>query len=347
MIIVIIAGGSGTRLWPLSTSDYPKHLLNITGDKSLLQNTYDRARRLGSTIYVISEASHANHVREQLPDLTADHVIVEPGRRGTASCVVAALAKIKATHSSDEPIVFMHADHHIRDTQGFIESLQIAGEVSMKHQRIVLLGLIPTHTATGFGYIQRGQHANGGQVFDVVNFKEKPDKATAQRYIDKGNYLWNMGYFVAPLSVFEQSLREHAPHVWNNYQKLLAAKHTDEHDEQYLRFESEPIDTALIERVPNLLVAPGSFDWMDVGSYSDMHQVNEQDTAGNTVQGDATVDQVSNSYIRNDTAVPVGVIGLDNVAVVVTENGILVTNKTYAQNVGTLAKKVQENKEDR
>lgn len=341
MIIVIIAGGSGTRLWPLSTNEYPKHLLHITDGKSLLQNTYTRARLLADDIYIISEASHAHHVREQLPELPDDNVIVEPGRRGTASCVVAALAKIKQRHSSEEPVVFMHADHHIRDTSGFVESLELAGTLSVEHQRIVLLGLMPTHPATGFGYIQRGKHANGGQVFDVVTFKEKPDKPTAQQYLDSGNYLWNMGYFVAPLAVFERSFQEHAPHLWQNYQKLVDSAHSEEHDEHYLQFNSEPIDTALIEQVPDLLVTPGSFDWMDVGSFSDMHQVNQQDERGNTVQGEALVDDVSNSYVRNDTDVPVGVIGLDNVAVVVTESGILVTNKTYSQNVGSLAKKVQ------
>jgi mannose-1-phosphate guanylyltransferase/mannose-6-phosphate isomerase len=342
MIIVIIAGGSGTRLWPLSTNSYPKHLLKITNENSLLQNTYSRAKLLADDIYVISEASHAHHVQEQLPELSLERIIVEPGRRGTASCVIAALVRIKDSHPADEPVVFMHADHHIRDTVGFVESLQLAGEVSKEHQRIVLLGLVPTHPATGFGYIQRGEHANGGQIFDVVNFKEKPDKTTAQKYLDSGTYLWNMGYFVAPLSVFEASLQEHAPHLWKNYQKLLEAEHLQSHDEQYLSFESEPIDTALIEKVPNLLVAPGSFDWMDVGSYHDMHTVNEQDERGNTVQGNALVDEVSNSYVRNDTDVPVGVIGLDNVAVVVTAEGIVVTNKNYAQNVGAIAKQVQK-----
>ena len=344
MIIVIIAGGSGSRLWPLSTNSYPKHLLKITNDKSLLQNTYARAKLLADDIYVISEASHAHHVQKQLPELSPEQIIVEPGRRGTASCVIAALARIKGGHEDDEPVVFMHADHHIRDTTGFVESLQIAGEVSKKHQRIVLLGLMPTHPATGFGYIQRGEHANGGQVFDVVNFKEKPDKTTAQRYLDSGTYLWNMGYFVAPLSVFEASLQDHAPHLWQNYQKLLEAEHLQAHDEHYLSFESEPIDTALIEQVPNLLVTPGSFDWMDVGSYHDMHQVNEQDERGNTVQGNVLTEELSNSFVRNDTDVPVGVIGLDNVAVVVTEDGILVTNKNHAQHVGTIAKQVQKDR---
>ncbi len=345
MIIVIIAGGSGTRLWPLSTHEYPKHLLQITNDSSLLQNTYKRAKLLADDIYVISEASHAHHVREQLPELDGERIIVEPGRRGTASCVVAALAAIKATHEETEPVVFMHADHHIRDTVGFVESLQLAVEASRKHQKIVLLGLMPTRAETGFGYIQRGEHANGGNIFDVITFKEKPDKATAKRYLDSGTYLWNMGYFVAPLAVFERSLKEHAPHLWKNYQKLQDAKSPDEHSNHYLGFEQEPIDTALIERVPDLLVTPGSFDWMDVGSYHDMHQVNEQDERGNTVQGNAAIDEVSNSFIRNDTATPVGVIGLDNVAVVVTDDGILVTNKNYAQNVGSLAKKLQKDKD--
>ncbi|MCA1806835.1 MAG: mannose-1-phosphate guanylyltransferase, partial [Actinobacteria bacterium] len=296
MIIVIIAGGSGTRLWPLSTNEYPKHLLSVSGERTLLQSTYDRASSLAQDIYVISETGHIKHVYTQLPDLPKDNIIVEPGRRGTASCVIAALAKIKHTHLDDEPIVFMHADHHIRDTVGFNESLQTAAEAAVKHQKIVLLGLMPTRAETGFGYIQRGEHANGGQAYDIVTFKEKPDKKTAQEYVESGRYLWNMGYFVAPLQVFEQSLEKYAPHLWQNYQKLLGSAHTPEHDEHYLSFKNEPIEYPLIEKVPDLLVVQGTFDWMDVGSYSDMHQVNEQDESGNTVQGDALVDQVSNSY---------------------------------------------------
>ncbi len=341
MIIVIIAGGSGTRLWPLSTNNYPKHLLKITDKNSLLQNTYDRASRLASDIYVISEASHIEHVYQQLPELPRQNIIVEPGRRGTASCIIAALAKIKQHHDDQEPVVFMHADHHIRDIFSFTESLVLAAESSQIHQKIVLLGLVPTRAETGFGYIQRGDYANGDHVFDVVNFKEKPDKSTAQSYLDSGNYLWNMGYFVAPLAVFEQRIKTHAPHLWENYQKLLAAEHQEAHDQHYLLFPNEPIDTALIEQVPDLLVVPGSFDWMDVGSYKDMHEVNEVNDSGNTVSGNVLTEKLTNSFVRNETDTPVGVIGLDNVAVVVTADGILVTNKSHSQEVGTIAKKIQ------
>lgn len=341
MIIVIIAGGSGTRLWPLSTGDYPKHLLTVTGEQSLLQNTFDRASQLASDIYVISEASHAQHVYAQLPDLPEDNIIVEPGRRGTASCVIAALARIKQSHDETEPIVFMHADHHIRDTVSFIESLQAAAEASVQHQRLVLLGVVPSRPETGFGYIQRGEHANGGLIYDVMSFKEKPDKSTAQQYMDSGVYLWNMGYFVAPLAVFEQRLRDHAPHLWENYQKLYQSADKDEHDSHYLEFKNEPIEYPLIEKVPDLLVVPGSFDWMDVGSFTDMHVANEQDEEGNTIHGRALTEKLTNSYVNNKTDIPVGVIGLDNVAVVVTENGIVVTNKSHAQDVGAIAKRIQ------
>ena len=126
MIVVIIAGGSGTRLWPLSTSDYPKHLLSLVGDRSLLQSTYDRATHLSETVYVMTEAGHAHHVREQLPELADDSFIIEPGRRGTANCIIMALDVISRRHDSDEPIAFIHADHQVRDIEGFKRSFDIA-----------------------------------------------------------------------------------------------------------------------------------------------------------------------------------------------------------------------------
>jgi mannose-1-phosphate guanylyltransferase len=344
MIAVIIAGGAGTRLWPLSTNEYPKHLLTITDENSLLQNTYKRASVLADTIYVISDESHAHHIQKQLPDIPKENILVEPGRRGTASCIVMALAKIKVSHDDGEPIVFMHSDHQIRDTGGFIETLLMAADVSSQMQRIVILGLEPTHPATCYGYIERGDNANGGRVYDVVRFKEKPDHATAQGFLEKGNFLWNMGYFVAPLRVFEEKIQKKAPHLWVNYQKLLKAEDHEEHKKHYLGFENEPIDTAFIENVDDLLVVPGVFDWMDVGSYMDMHQVTPQDDTGNTVMGDVVTEHVNNSYLRNETDLPVAVVGVDNVAVVVTKNGVLVVNKSHDQKVGTVAKKIQGRK---
>ena len=146
MIIVIIAGGSGTRLWPLSTSTYPKHLLKIGDDEhSILQNTYLRAKRLTNKIYVVSEISHIKHVKKQLAELSDSHFIVEPGRRGTANCILAALIKLAEIEDHDEPIAFIHADNFIRDEKGFVNSFNIALKATTNEQKIVLVGVEPTY----------------------------------------------------------------------------------------------------------------------------------------------------------------------------------------------------------
>lgn len=256
--------------------------------------------------------------------------------------MIAALTRIKQQEEPDEPIIFMHADSYIRDNDSFAEALRRAASVSQTYQRLVLLGLEPTFAATGFGYIERGHKTDDEQIFNVKSFKEKPDLKTAEAYIANGNYLWNMGYFVAPATVFENTLRDFAPSLWKNYQQLLGAPNSQEHDKRYLDFNTEPIDIALLEKVDNLLVVPGTFDWLDVGSYSDVHLVSRHDEDGNTISGIVQTDHVTNSLVRNDTDTPMAVIGLDNVAVVMTKNGVIVTNKNYSQRVGDVTKKFEE-----
>src|ERR1700712_2539741 len=144
MITVIIAGGSGTRLWPLSTSDYPKHLLKLTSDRTLLQSAYDRAKEVGDTIYVVTEAGHAHHVKDQLNELPEKNFLIEPGRRGTGNCIVFALDIIGRRHGRDEPIAFLHSDHNIRDVEVYAHSLNMAAEASLESNKVTLIGIEPT-----------------------------------------------------------------------------------------------------------------------------------------------------------------------------------------------------------
>lgn len=343
MIVIIIAGGSGTRLWPLSTPEYPKQLLKVNGDKrSLLQNTYDRAKHITDTVYVVPEIGHIDHAREQLPDLPEDAFVVEPGRRGTANCIIAALAHIAKRHDPDEPIASIHADHYVRDKKGFTQSFKIAERVSRKHGQLVLVGVEPDHAATGFGYIQKGDAIEeGSYVCSVQSFKEKPDLATAQKYLRSGEYLWNCGYFVGSLNTFKRVMETYAPDLYGNYEKITVAPARD-YEKTYLALENASIDVALIEKARDLLVVPASFDWMDLGSFGDLYKAAiEQDTQGNHVEGLVEVEEVENSFIANHEDKPVAVIGLDNVVVVNTPNGILVARKDLSQKVGDVSKRLK------
>ncbi len=346
MIAVIIAGGSGTRLWPLSTPDYPKHLLKVNGDNSsLLQNTYRRAKEVAGpsgAVYVISEAGHIQHVKEQLAELPDANFIVEPARRGTASCIVAALEQIAPNHDADEPIAFMAADHYVRDMAGFVQSFRIAGNTAQKQGRIVLVGVEPDYPATGFGYIQKdGVLENGALVYNVHSFKEKPNHETAQEYLRSGNYLWNCSYFIASLNTFKRVMQQCSPELFANYQKLEQASEAD-YEQTYLSFEDISIDYALIEKVPDLLVIPASFDWMDLGSFADMYKAVEHDEAGNHLVGRIESEEVENSFVQNLEDKPVAVIGLDNIVVVNTPAGILVARRDLSQKVGAVSKRLNQ-----
>jgi mannose-1-phosphate guanylyltransferase/mannose-6-phosphate isomerase len=349
MITVIIAGGSGTRLWPLSTPQYPKHLLKLIDDESLMQGTYRRAKQMSDHVYVITEIGHAQHVKEQLPELSNDEIIIEPGRRGTASCVVAALHHLQSRHAHDVPVAFLHADHYVRDVEGFANSFNTAQEISVDKQSITMIGIEPTYPAVGFGYIQKGRAINkgadGALAYNVPGFKEKPEFDVAKSYLRSGRYLWNCGYFVGTINTFLEAFQTYSPQWKAYYDKLLEAKTKESYEETYLSFDNDTIDYALIEKAQNLLVVPATFDWMDLGSFSDAHAAAESDKLGNYVQGKVEVDTVENSYIRNEEAdKPLAVIGLDNIVVINTPNGILVARKDLSQRVGAIAKKIQAQK---
>ena len=350
MITVIIAGGSGTRLWPLSTPEYPKHLLKLTGEKSILQMTYDRASQLGDSVYVVTEASHSDHVKEQLSNLNDDAFIIEPGRRGTAHCIIMAIDYIARRHAHDEPIAFISADHSIRDTQGFVRSFELAGKVSNDNKEITLIGIEPTFAATGFGYIERdGVIDAGAGVYNVESFKEKPDFDTATKYLKSGNYLWNCGYFVGSVNTFLNEMSKSAPDLRASYESLTTVEDSAsrQYTDIYLALDNQVIDIALIEKAESLAVVSASFDWMDVGNFKDLHDANQSDEQNNYHKGENIFSvETENAFIRNEEPEkPVVVIGLNNIVVVNTSNGILVARKDLSPGVGDIAKQIQAKEE--
>lgn len=346
MIAVIIAGGSGTRLWPLSTKDYPKHLLSLTGDRSLLQNTFDRVKDLADEVFVVTEKSHSKFVHGQLPEIPRKRILSEPGRRGTASCLILALSEIGRQGLDEQPILFFWADHIIQDRRAFSKTVKSAGDLAEKEQKLVFIGIEPTYASTGLGYIQKGKKI-GDKFYELKQFVEKPDKKTADKYFKSGEYLWNTGYLLGTKSTFEREIRDHAPRLWNDYHQLTKSLLPLTRKKTYLGFVSDAIDYALSEHLPDALAVSATFDWADVGSFKDLHGLSKQDDTGNHISGEnIELENVSNSYVRNDTEMPVAVIGVNDVAVIATENGVLVTNKAQAQKVGEISKKIQKRDKD-
>lgn len=347
MITVIIAGGSGTRLWPLSTSERPKQLLALTGERTMVQQAYDRASGLSDTVYVVTEASHSDDLRAQLPELGDEHFLIEPGRRGTAHCIIFALDYIARRHDHNEPVAFIHSDHNVRDVKGFTRSFAIAGRLSTERQVITLIGIEPTFPATGFGYIERdGVIDEDRGIYNVESFKEKPDYDTARRYVESGNYLWNCGYFVGSVEVFLREMERSAPSLAETYRRLssLGVHGDDRYNQSYLELDNQVIDTALIEKAESLAVVSAGFDWMDVGNFKDLHDIVTKDEQGNYLHGENIHSiEVENVYVRNEEpSKPVAVIGLDNIVVVNTRDGILVARKDVSAKSGDIAKKLQD-----
>lgn len=346
MIVVIIAGGSGTRLWPLSTPDYPKHLLKLTNEKSLLQNTFERVKQLTSVdrILVVSEASHADHVIDQLPEVPRENIIIEPGRRGTASCFLLAMQAIKKRGFEDQATFFHWADHVIRDQAGFCTTANLAGELAEKKQQMVYVGIEPTYPSTGLGYMEKGERLENGYktAYKLERFVEKPDHKTAVEYFDSGRFLWNTGYLMTTMSTLEREIQEHNQALWGSYQKLLESSDVDQ---TYLSFENKVIEYELAEKVKDALVVSCTFDWLDVGSFADLYDANGSDEQGNHLRGGKIYeDEVENAYLRNEEEKPVVVIGLDNVVVVNTPNGVLVARKDLSQKVKDAVKRMESDK---
>ena len=240
----------------------------------------------------------------------------------------------------DEDVAFLHADHHITNAKLFLAAVKLASSSARDKSTISLIGLNPTYPATGFGYIKMGERAEGlkgAEVFEVDGFVEKPDLATAEEYVKSGQYLWNLGLFAGPIRSFVQACKDHHPELYSGFMTLAKNVHNKARlDAAYMNLANEPIDTALIEKVPNLLVVPGAFGWADIGSFSDLHEVLGS-KAGNVVRtgGNETslMDCDGCLVMNTNTGKPVIGIGLRDIVVIDTPNGTLVCHKRRSQDI--------------
>jgi mannose-1-phosphate guanylyltransferase len=350
---VIMAGGAGTRLWPLSRRARPKPLLPlIEGGRSMFQMAVDRLDPLlpPERVLVVASTDLIPALREQAPALPDENFIVEPMGRDTAPAVGLGAVHVLA-RDPDAVMAVLTADHHIADTARFLQvlgaAIDLAGEGA-----VVTLGITPTYPATGFGYIERGEplrEINGVEVAPLVQFREKPDTETAVEYIDNGRFSWNSGMFIWPARRVMDEFAAHAPDIHATLSELRAAIGTPEYDATLARLWPEvrriSVDYALLEHIDEeIYVIPVEMGWHDIGNFSTLYAI-LSDGEANVVRGDApALIDTRGSLVISDRLV--ATIGLDDVVIVDTEDALLVCRRDRAQDVKQIVERLREEQRD-
>ncbi len=349
---VIMAGGSGTRFWPLSRRERPKQFLALAGDAPLLAATVSRLPPLAQPdrIYVVCGPQHAAAARRLVPQLPKENFIVEPCARNTAPCVGLAALHVSARHPQGV-IAMLPADHHISRPEAFRQALVAAGRLA-EAGSIATIGIRPTRPETGYGYLKLGSRlpARGkGQAkllaHRVERFVEKPDVVTAARYLADGHYLWNSGMFVFRADVILEEIRRAMPVLGEQLDAIQAALGTP-HYQKVLRrvFPDCPsisIDYGVMEKSQRIAVVPADFGWSDVGSFAALPDVRPTDHLGNVAEGDAMVIDGRNNVVLATKGRPVAVVGIDDVVVVDAGDAVLVCRRDRAQDVRKAVEELQ------
>lgn len=340
MITIIIAGGSGTRLWPLSTSTKPKQFMQVDDSgRSLLQKTYDRVKGLSSSIYVVTSAPIVDETRRQLPEL-ADRIVTEPSRKGLANAFYLGIRRLLLDGvGSDEPIFVLWSDHLIHDQDTFQRTVVEAERAVSQGAKLVQFGIVPDYPSSQLGYIKKGANLKDSNIFEIDAWKYQPDQETANEWFETGNYLWNAGYFVSTIGYVMGEIKRESPESYSEFDAINSS--SDELlGDVYNAQQGAILDHVLSEKMKGAHVVACTFDWIDVGNYQDLHAVSRHDADANSIRGNVHLLDVRDSYVANDTDVPVAVVGLSNIAVVVTDDGIVVADKSQSRKVGDIAKKI-------
>ena len=332
--VVIPAGGAGTRLWPRSRRSTPKHVLALGGHgRPLLRETYERARSVGEEVFVLTEMRQREIIEAVLPEIDAQHLILEPSARGTTNAYGLAALTLMA-RDRDAVMVALPADHVVGGGAKARTAVRNAVRAASSTNSLVTVGLKPAFPSTGLGYIQAPGRVSNGAV-RVKRFIEKPDAVRARRFMKAGGYYWNLAWFAWRLPVFTQELGKYAPGRLAALRRVMAAREAGDEERAarlYKRLPVDVIDRTVMEKTDRLLLVPGDFEWADIGNWSELGDRVHPDSSGNSVEGEAVLVDTHGSLVLGDRRL-VAAIGLEDMIIVDTEDALLVVPRSRAQDV--------------
>lgn len=340
---LIIAGGVGARFWPRSRERSPKQLLQILGEGTMIQNTVARLHPIVpiENVLIVTNALQAEEVQRQLPGIPPENVLVEPVGRNTAPAVALG-AEILGKRHGDVPMIVLPSDHIIHDVEEFHRVLGKAVEVAQAKQGLVTIGIKPTRPETGYGYIQlnmegAGQDDELNGACPVKTFAEKPNLATAEKFLASGDFVWNSGMFIWTVRTVLSSIAEFLPDISEEMRRVSAAIDTDKFhsalEMAYREMRGISIDYGIMEQASNRFVIPADFGWNDLGSWDEVYRLHEKDADGNAVDGEAIVLDAANCHIVTSDRRIVAAIGVEDVSIIDTDDAVLVFKHGRSQNV--------------
>jgi mannose-1-phosphate guanylyltransferase len=342
MYAVLMAGGLGTRFWPMSRKAYPKQLLSFSGKKTMLQQTYNRIKPLtvDEKIIVITNKNLKKEVAKQLPQIPKKNIIGEPEGKNTAPCIGLAATLIQNRTDENEIMVVLPADHLVSNLNNFRQTIRVAVDYAKDHNALITLGIQPNYPETGYGYIQVNQKihsAKGKVLFNVKTFAEKPNLETAERFIKSGDFLWNSGMFIWSVQTVLNEFEEHLPELYEDlslisqaigksgFNKFLA--------DVYARTKPISIDYGIMESASNVVVIKSNFEWNDLGSWEAVYNISKKDNENNVcvTKNNIIVDS-RNNFFHSPKKI-IAAIDVENLVVVEMNDAILICNKDRSQDV--------------
>lgn len=349
---LIMCGGSGSRFWPKSRRAYPKQFLKAVGDKTMIQNTYERIKSFlpSENIFIVTNKSYVEIIRKQLPDINPDNLIIEPLQKETATCIGHSAVKLMK-NDPEAVMIVLPSDHYIEDAKQFINTLQQGLLIAENSKALVTIGVKPERPETAYGYIQLGKKLEGDWLIDtykIRRFTEKPNKEKAREFIEKGTYLWNSGMFIWKASVLLKQYKKYLPDIYESLKKIKEAIGTEEEDrvlgEEYEKIEGISIDYGIMEKSKDVYVMECNFRWDDIGNWTAMQGYMDKDEWGNHIKGDFCHVDSRDCIVYGGKRL-IAAVGVNDLIIVDAEDVLLICGRERDQDIKELINKLKEDKE--